>query len=188
MQGDWLTLDEQGDKADNWWMRFHERTLKLKWRKGVKRPDKSNAVDLLSSGLVPKGGIEKESFEKNFEEGQTPAVFSQEEREAWLKKLSEVAVSSDAFVSIRLSKSFALACALIDPKFPFIDNILRASRSGVKYIAAPTGSQNDQPVFDTAEQLGMAFIEQPVSHFLDFEITSASLNLDCPSQIRLFHH
>ena len=47
-----------GDKADNWWMRFHERALDLKWKKGTKRPDKSNAIDMLCSGSIPKEGIE----------------------------------------------------------------------------------------------------------------------------------
>ncbi|MCJ1253127.1 bifunctional phosphoribosylaminoimidazolecarboxamide formyltransferase/IMP cyclohydrolase [Lignoscripta atroalba] len=133
-----------GDKADNWWMRFHERALDLKWKKGTKRPDKSNAVDMLCSGQVPREGIEKEDYEKNFEE--VPRAFTADEREAWLKKLGEVAVSSDAF-------------------FPFIDNIFRAGRSGAKYVAAPTGSQNDQAVFDTAEKLGMTFVEQSVRLF-----------------------
>jgi len=133
-----------GDKADNWWMRFHERCLNLKWKKGTKRPDKSNAIDMLCSGQVPKEGIEKEDFEKHFEE--VPKQFTEEEREPWLKKLSEVAVSSDAF-------------------FPFIDNIFRAGRSGAKYIAAPTGSQNDQAVFDTAQKLGITFIEQSTRLF-----------------------
>ena len=86
-----------GDKADNWWMRFHERTLGIKWKKGVKRADKSNAIDMLCSGQVPESGIEKEDFEKNFEE--VPRQFTKEERTAWLEKLSEVCVSSDAFVS-----------------------------------------------------------------------------------------
>lgn len=87
-----------GDKADNWWMRFHERALNLKWRKGMKRADKSNAIDMLCSGQVPRtSDIEKEAFENNFE--QVPQSFSEQEREAWLSKLSEVAVSSDAFVS-----------------------------------------------------------------------------------------
>ena len=85
-----------GDKADNWWMRFHERALNLKWKKGTKRPDKSNAIDMLCSGQVPKEGIEKEDFEKNFEE--VPKNFTEEERESWLKKLGDVVVSSDAFV------------------------------------------------------------------------------------------
>jgi phosphoribosylaminoimidazolecarboxamide formyltransferase / IMP cyclohydrolase len=86
-----------GDKADNWWMRFHERALSLKWKKGIKRPDKSNAIDMLCSGQVSRtSSIEKEAFENNFEE--VPQPFSVEEREAWLSKLGEVAVSSDAFV------------------------------------------------------------------------------------------
>lgn len=89
-----------GDKADNWWMRFHERALDLEWKKGTKRPDKSNAIDMLCSGSIPKEGLEKDDFEKNFEE--VPKNFTEEEREAWLKKLSEVAVSSDAFVSHHL--------------------------------------------------------------------------------------
>lgn len=86
-----------GDKADNWWMRFHERALNLKWKQGTKRPEKSNAIDLLCSGLVPTSGPEREDFERNFEE--VPKPFTAEERQAWLEKLSEVAVSSDAFVS-----------------------------------------------------------------------------------------
>lgn len=90
-----------GDKADNWWMRFHDRTLNLKWKKGTKRPDKSNAIDLLCSGLVPrKDGIEKQAFENNFEEAPQP--FSEPERELWLSKLEHVAVSSDAFVCFYL--------------------------------------------------------------------------------------
>lgn len=86
-----------GDKADNWWMRFHERTLGIKWKKGVKRADKSNAIDMLCSGQVPESGIEKEDFERNFE--VVPPQFTKEERTAWLERLSEVCVSSDAFVS-----------------------------------------------------------------------------------------
>lgn len=50
-------------------------------------------------------------------------------------------------------------------QFPFIDNVFRAGRSGVKYIAAPTGSQNDKPVFETAEKLGISFIEQHIRLF-----------------------
>lgn len=77
-------------------MRFHERMQNLKWKKGVKRPDKSNAIDLLCSNVVPISGIEREDFEKNFDEVPTP--FTSEEREAWLAKKTDVAVSSDAFV------------------------------------------------------------------------------------------
>ncbi|RFU75271.1 bifunctional purine biosynthesis ade17 [Trichoderma arundinaceum] len=128
-----------GDKADNWWMRFHSRVLGIKWKKGTKRPDKSNAIDLLVSGQLPKDGAEKEAFEAIFEE--VPPAFTAEEREAWMKQLKDVCVSSDAF-------------------FPFIDNVFRAARSGVKYIAAPSGSQNDGAVFETAENLGITFVQQ----------------------------
>lgn len=86
-----------GDKADNWWMRFHERTLSLEWKKATKRPDKSNAIDLLCSGQVPKDGKEKDDFERHFE--KVPEKFTDEERETWLARLKNVALSSDAFVS-----------------------------------------------------------------------------------------
>jgi phosphoribosylaminoimidazolecarboxamide formyltransferase/IMP cyclohydrolase len=88
-----------GDKADNWWMRFHERVLSIKWKKGTKRPDKSNAIDLLVSGELPKDGAEKEAFESVFE--QVPPAFTPEEREAWMKQLKDVCISSDAFVSFK---------------------------------------------------------------------------------------
>ncbi|KAK0670359.1 putative bifunctional purine biosynthesis protein [Cercophora samala] len=133
-----------GDKADNWWLRFHPRVLGIKWKKGTKRPDKSNAIDLLVSGQVPKSGPEREAFEGFFDE--VPAPFTEEEKTEWLGKLTDVVVSSDAF-------------------FPFTDNVYRASRSGVKYIAAPLGSQNDIPVFDTAEKLGITFVEQNIRLF-----------------------
>lgn len=86
------------DKADNWWMRFHDRALNLKWKKGTKRADKSNAIDLLCSSLVPEEGIEREDFERHFEEA--PQLFTLEERRAFLKTLQDVSVSSDAFVSV----------------------------------------------------------------------------------------
>ncbi|KAF4336304.1 bifunctional purine biosynthesis ADE17 [Fusarium beomiforme] len=133
-----------GDKADNWWMRFHERVLGIKWKKGTKRPDKSNAIDLLVSGQLPKDGPEREAFEAVFEE--VPAAFTAEEREAWMKQLKDVCVSSDAF-------------------FPFIDNVFRVAQSGAKYVAAPGGSQNDAAVFDTAEKLGITFVEQNIRLF-----------------------
>ncbi|KAI7577341.1 hypothetical protein KC343_g21797, partial [Hortaea werneckii] len=77
---------------------------------------------------------------------EAPQSFTQEERKAWLSKMGEVAVSSDAF-------------------FPFTDNVYRVARSGVKYIAAPVGSQNDQACFETAEKLGITFVEQHVRLF-----------------------
>lgn len=86
-----------GDKADNWWMRFHERVLNIKWKQGTKRADKSNAIDLLCSGQTPRNDAEKAEYERVFDE--VPAPFGENERREWLSKLSEVAVSSDAFVS-----------------------------------------------------------------------------------------
>ena len=75
-----------------------------------------------------------------------PQPFSAEERKQWLSKLDGVAVSSDAF-------------------FPFIDNVFRVARSGVKYVAAPTGSQNDGAVMETADKLGITFVEQHIRLF-----------------------
>jgi len=88
-----------GDKSDNWWMRFHPRVLSLKFKEGTKRPDKSNAIDLLTSGEVPDSkGPERDDYEKNFE--VVPEDFTREERKEWLAKLSDVVCSSDAFVSL----------------------------------------------------------------------------------------
>lgn len=92
------------------------------------------------------------------------ATVTAEEREEWLSHLTGVAVSSDAFVSHQICRNpdwinDANPCCC---KFPFIDNVLRTSRSGVKYIACPTGSQADQDVFATCEKLGITFVEQSV--------------------------
>jgi len=158
-----------GDKADNWWLRFHPRVLGIRWKKGTKRPDKSNAIDLLVSGELPKAGPERDAFEAAFEE--VPAPFSEQEREEWLATLTDVAVSSDAFVRrpfpplplcfLLVEKSPLLVTFYADTiQFPFTDNVYRAARSGVKYIAAPGGSQNDGAVFETAEKLNITFVEQ----------------------------
>jgi phosphoribosylaminoimidazolecarboxamide formyltransferase/IMP cyclohydrolase len=133
-----------GDKADGWWMRFHPRALGLRFRPGVRRPDKSNAVDLLANGFLPEAGPERDEFDALFAE--PPAPFSAGERAEWLRKLDGVAASSDAF-------------------FPFSDNVFRLARSGVRYVAAPTGSVNDSAVFEAAEKSGMVFVEQPMRLF-----------------------
>jgi len=137
-----------GDKADNFHMRFHPRSLGLQWKKGAKRPDKANAIDLLCSGSVPaSAGPERADWERNFE--TVPEVFSPEERKKWLAEFAKnrgVACSSDAF-------------------FPFIDNVFRAKASGAQFVAAPTGSQNDGAVLETAESLGVVFVEQSVRMF-----------------------
>ncbi|KAK6343955.1 bifunctional phosphoribosylaminoimidazolecarboxamide formyltransferase/IMP cyclohydrolase, variant 2 [Orbilia brochopaga] len=133
-----------GDKADAWWMRQHPRVLGLKWKKGTKRPEKSNAIDLLVTGQVPDDGPEREAFEGVFEE--VPAPFEREERREWMQQLEGVACSSDAF-------------------FPFSDNVYRAARSGVKYLAAPGGSVNDKAVHEAAEACGIVFVEQSTRLF-----------------------
>ena len=137
-----------GDKADNWWMRNHERPRNLKWKLGVKRADKSNAIDLLCSDKVPREGRERAQYESMFEE--VPDEFSKDERESWMQELQkhDVVLSSDAF-------------------FPFIDNVFRAGRSGVKFIAAPLGSQADDAVIGACESWTppICFVDQKMRLF-----------------------
>lgn len=133
-----------GDKADNWWLRFHPKVLGFKWAKGTKRPAKSNAVDLYVSNQIPREGPELEDYVAKFEE--VPEPLTLEERREWAAKLTNVALSSDAF-------------------FPFSDNVYRCVRSGVKYIFAPTGSVNDQAVMDAADANGVVYIENGIRLF-----------------------
>ncbi|AEY97897.1 FAFR213Cp [Eremothecium gossypii FDAG1] len=133
-----------GDKADNWWLRQHPRVLAFKWAKGVKRPERSNAIDLFVTNQVPTEEPEKSEYESKFEEVPTP--LSEKEREEWLSKLNNVALSSDAF-------------------FPFPDNVYRAVKSGVKYIAAPSGSVMDKAVFAAADSFELVYVENPIRLF-----------------------
>ncbi|CDK25605.1 unnamed protein product [Kuraishia capsulata CBS 1993] len=133
-----------GDKADNWWLRQHPRVLGFKWAKGVKKPEKSNAIDLFVTGQIPSEGPEKTDYESKFSELPTP--LTAEERKQWMDKLTDVALSSDAF-------------------FPFPDNVFRAAKSGVKYIAAPSGSVMDRAVFDAADSFGIVYAENPIRLF-----------------------
>ncbi|KAI0793851.1 bifunctional purine biosynthesis protein ade10 [Fomes fomentarius] len=124
-----------GTKADLWWLRHHPRVLALPFKKGVKRAEKANAIDLFVAGEPLEGG-ERAQWEANFEE--VPAPLTQEERAAHLKQLDGVACSSDAF-------------------FPFPDNVHRARRSGVKYLAAPSGSVMDEECIKAADEHGIVF-------------------------------
>lgn len=133
-----------GDKADNWWLRQHPRVLEFKWAKGVKKPEKSNAIDLYVSNQIPTSEPEKSEYESKFEIIPTPLTL--DERREWLNKLNNVALSSDAF-------------------FPFPDNVYRAVRSGVKYIAAPSGSVMDRAVFDAADAHDVVYVENPIRLF-----------------------
>lgn len=127
-----------GGKADNWWMRQHPRVLGLPWKKGVKRPEKSNAIDNFVEGTLDsedmKNSTERKAWEALFEE--VPPALSVEERKEHSARLSEVACASDAF-------------------FPFDDNIHRCARSGVKYISAPGGSVMDEACIKAADEHGI---------------------------------
>lgn len=132
-----------GDKTDNWWLRQHPKVLNMKWAKGIKRADKSNAIDLFVTGQRIEGP-EKVDYESKFEE--VPEPFTKEERLEWLSKLNNVSLSSDAF-------------------FPFPDNVYRAVQSGVKFITAPSGSVMDKVVFQAADSFDIVYVENPIRLF-----------------------
>lgn len=134
-----------GNKADIWWLRQHEKVLNLQFKEGIRRADRDNAIDVYIS----------EDYEDVLAEGAwqeifavKPEVLTREEKKAWLTKLSGVSLGSDAF-------------------FPFGDNIERAHRSGVEFIAQPGGSIRDDHVISTCDK---------------YNITMAFTG------IRLFHH
>lgn len=132
-----------GSKADNWWLRHHPRVLALPFKKGVKRADKANAVDLFVGGEVLEGG-EKAQWEGNFE--SIPPPLSAQERADHAGQFDGVACSSDAF-------------------FPFWDNVHRARKSGVRYLAAPSGSVMDEECIKAADEHGMVFAHTPLRLF-----------------------
>ncbi|KAI9279820.1 phosphoribosylaminoimidazolecarboxamide formyltransferase/IMP cyclohydrolase [Sporodiniella umbellata] len=134
-----------GDKADNWWLRHHPKVLAFDFKKGTKRADKSNAIDLYIINQTGEG-VEREAWEASFNE--VPSPLTAEERKEWMAKLENTVVSSDAF-------------------FPFSDNIYRAHRSGVKYIAAASGSVQDDVVIAAADSKDMVLVH---------------------TKLRLFHH
>ncbi|KAJ7173483.1 bifunctional purine biosynthesis protein ade10 [Mycena filopes] len=124
-----------GSKADIWWLRHHPRVLALPFKKGVKRAEKANAIDLFVGGEVLEGG-EKVQWEGMFEGAVEP--LSAQEKKEWAAKLDGVACSSDAF-------------------FPFADNVHRARKSGVRYLAAPSGSVMDAECIKAADEHGIVF-------------------------------
>lgn len=135
-----------GQKADNWLLRQSPQVLNLPFKEGMKRADRDNAIDLYIGedymDVLADGQWERVFTEK-------PPVFTKEEKEKWLKEYAkDVTLGSDAF-------------------FPFSDNIDRAYRSGVKYVAQPGGSIRDQDVIDACDRHGMTM---------------------CFTGLRLFHH
>ena len=134
-----------GSKADNWWLRQHPKVLGLQFVEGIRRPDRDNAIGIYTSDEyedILADGVWQQTFVVK------PEVLTAEEKKAWIATLSGVTCGSDAF-------------------FPFGDNVERARKSGVQYIAEPGGSIRDDNVIETANKYGMVM---------------------CFTGMRLFHH
>lgn len=122
-----------GQKADNWWLRQSPQVMGLQFKDEIRRADRDNAIDIYMGDEymdVLADGVWENTFKVK------PEVFTREEKRAWLDKLTDVALGSDAF-------------------FPFGDNIERAHKSGVKYIAQPGGSIRDDNVIETCDKYGI---------------------------------
>ena len=125
-----------GQKADNWWLRQSPQVLGLQFVDGLGRADRDNAIDVYMGDEyedVLAEGVWQTRFKVK------PAVFTREEKRAWLNQLTDVTLGSDAF-------------------FPFSDNIERAHKSGVKYIAQPGGSVRDDAVIECCDKYDMAMV------------------------------
>ena len=134
-----------GSKADNWWLRHHPKVLGLQFVDGIRRPDRDNAIDIYTSDEyedILADGVWQQTFTVK------PQVLTAQEKKEWIATQSGVTVGSDAF-------------------FPFGDNVERARKSGVQYIAEPGGSIRDDHVIETADKYGMTM---------------------CFTGMRLFHH
>ena len=123
-----------GSKADNWWLRQSPQVLGLQFFDKIGRADRDNAIDLYI-GEDYMDVLADGAWENIFK--VKPEVFTREEKRAWLDKNTDVALGSDAF-------------------FPFGDNVERAHKSGVKYIAQPGGSIRDDHVIATCNKYGIA--------------------------------
>ena len=122
-----------GSKADNWYLRQNPKVLNLPFRDDVKRPDRDNVIDIYI-GADNQDVLADGKWERVFT--VKPERFTAEEKRAWLDTLTGVSLGSDAF-------------------FPFGDNIDRAAKSGVTYVAEPGGSIRDDQVIETADSYGM---------------------------------
>lgn len=122
-----------GQKADNWWLRQSPQVMNLPFVDSIRRADRDNAIDLYI-GEDYMDVLSDDAWPAIFKE--KPEVFTREAKREWLDKLTDVALGSDAF-------------------FPFGDNIERARRSGVRYIAQPGGSVRDDNVIETCNKYGM---------------------------------
>ena len=125
-----------GTKADNWFLRQAPQVLELKFVDGIKRADRDNAIDVYIGDEymdVLADGVWEETFKVK------PPVFTAVQKRAWLDQMTGVSLGSDAF-------------------FPFGDNIERAHKSGVSYIAQPGGSVRDDNVIEMCNKYGMAMV------------------------------
>ena len=134
-----------GNKADVWYLRQHPQVLSLPFREDVRRPDRDNAIDVYISDEC-MDLLEGDEWKRLFTE--KPRVLTREEKQAWIRRHTHVSLGSDAF-------------------FPFGDNIERAHKSGVTYVAQSGGSIRDDNVIETCDKYG---ITMAMTH------------------IRLFHH
>ena len=134
-----------GNKADNWYLRQHPKVLGLQFVEGIRRPDRDNAIDIYTSDEyedILADGVWQQTFTVK------PEVLTAQEKKDWIATQTGVTVGSDAF-------------------FPFGDNVERARKSGVQYIAEPGGSIRDDHVIETADKYNMTM---------------------CFTGMRLFHH
>ncbi|MCQ2381194.1 MAG: phosphoribosylaminoimidazolecarboxamide formyltransferase [Acidaminococcaceae bacterium] len=123
-----------GNKADNWWLRQNPKVLSLPFKDDIRRPDRDNTIDVYIS--EDRDDVLREGTWQQFFTTK-PEPLTREEKKAWLKQLKGVALGSDAF-------------------FPFGDNIERAHRSGVEYIAQAGGSIRDDNVIETCDKYNIA--------------------------------
>jgi len=131
-------------KADIWFLRQHPQVLSMRFREGVRRPEMDNAIDLYLRDDI--SDMEYKEWKKLFE--VVPEKLTQKDKEAWLSRFKDVSYGSDAFI-------------------PFRDNIDRAAKSGVKFVAQPGGSTRDEDVIRACNEYGMVM---------------------CFTGLRLFHH
>ena len=122
-----------GSKADNWWLRQYDKVLNLPFVDGIRRADRDNAIDNYI-GDHPEDVLRDGEWQRVFK--VKPQPLTKEEKEEWLAENTGVSLGSDAF-------------------FPFGDNIERAHKSGVSYVAEPGGSIRDDNVIETADRYGM---------------------------------
>ncbi|MBP5212998.1 MAG: phosphoribosylaminoimidazolecarboxamide formyltransferase [Bacteroidales bacterium] len=126
-----------GNKADIWWLRQHPKVMALPFKEGIKRADRDNTIDVYISEEEHDDVLREGTWQNFFTE--RPEVLTLAEKKEWLKQLKGVSLGSDAF-------------------FPFGDNIERAHKSGVEYVAEAGGSVRDDHVIATADKYGMAMV------------------------------